>query len=52
MWLGAPASKEKVPSSWALRTALALCCLFVLLLGIVPGGFVGIAQAAIRILSP
>ncbi len=51
MWLGAPASEEKVPSSWALRTALALCCLFVLLLGIVPGGFVGIAQAAIRILS-
>jgi NADH-quinone oxidoreductase subunit N len=51
MWLGAPASEEKVPSSWALRIALALCCLFVLLLGIVPGGFVGIAQAAIRILS-
>jgi NADH-quinone oxidoreductase subunit N len=51
MWTGAPASKEKVPSSWALRTALALCCLFVLLLGIIPGGFVGIAQAAIRILS-
>jgi len=51
MWLGSPASEEKVPSSWALRTALALCCLFVLLLGIVPGGFVGIAQAAIRILS-
>jgi NADH-quinone oxidoreductase subunit N len=51
MWLGTPASQEKVPSSWALRTALALCCLFVLLLGIVPGGFVGIAQAAIRILS-
>jgi NADH-quinone oxidoreductase subunit N len=51
MWLGVPASEEKVPSSWALRTALALCCLFVLLLGVVPGGFVGIAQAAIRILS-
>jgi NADH-quinone oxidoreductase subunit N len=51
MWLGAPASEEKVPSSWALRTALALCCLFVLLLGIVPGGFVGIAEAAVRILG-
>jgi NADH-quinone oxidoreductase subunit N len=51
MWLGAPASEEKVPSSWALRTALALCCLFVLLLGVVPGGFVGIAQAAVRILG-
>jgi NADH-quinone oxidoreductase subunit N len=51
MWLGAPASEEKVPSSWALRTALALCCLFVLLLGVVPGGFVGIAQAAVRLLG-
>ncbi len=51
MWLGAPASEEKMPSSWALRTALALCCLFVLVLGIVPGGFIGIAQAAVRILG-
>jgi NADH-quinone oxidoreductase subunit N len=51
MWSGTPASEEKVPSSWALRTALALCCLFVLLLGVVPGGFVGIAQAAVRILG-
>jgi NADH-quinone oxidoreductase subunit N len=49
MWMGAPASEEKVPSSWALRTALALCCLFVLLLGVVPGSFVGIAEAAARI---
>jgi NADH-quinone oxidoreductase subunit N len=51
MWSGTPTSEEKVPSSWALRTALALCCLFVLLLGVVPGGFVGIAQAAVRILG-
>jgi NADH-quinone oxidoreductase subunit N len=51
MWFGAPASEEKVPSSWALRTALAICCFFVLLLGVVPGGFIGIAQTAIRILS-
>jgi len=49
MWMGEPASEEKVPSSWALRTALALCCLFVLLLGVVPGSFVGIAEAATRI---
>ena len=49
MWLGAPASEEKVPSSTALRTALSLCCLFVLLLGVVPGSFVGIAEAAARI---
>ncbi len=51
MWLGVPASEEKVPSSWALRTALLLCCLFVLLLGVIPGGFVGIAEAAARILG-
>jgi NADH-quinone oxidoreductase subunit N len=49
MWTGTPTSQEKVPSSWALRTALSLCCLSVLLLGIVPGGFVGIAEAASRI---
>jgi NADH-quinone oxidoreductase subunit N len=51
MWLGVPASEEKVPSSWALRTALLLCCLFVLLLGVIPGGFIGIAEAAARILG-
>jgi NADH-quinone oxidoreductase subunit N len=51
MWAGTPASEEKVPSSWALRTALALCCVFVVLLGIIPGGFIGIAQAAARILG-
>jgi NADH:ubiquinone oxidoreductase subunit 2 (subunit N) len=50
MWSGAPASEEKVPSSWALRTALGFCCLFVVLLGIIPGAFVGIAEAAARIL--
>lgn len=48
MWLGVPASDEKVPSSWALRTALAVCCLLVLLLGVVPGSFVSIAEAATR----
>jgi NADH-quinone oxidoreductase subunit N len=51
MWSGAPKPGGKVPSSWALRIALALCCLFVLLLGVIPAGFVGIAQAAVRILG-
>jgi len=51
MWSGTPSSAEKVPSSWALRIALALCCLFVLLLGVIPAGFVGIAGAAARILG-
>ena len=49
MWFGDPASEEKVPSSWALRTALALCCLAVLVFGVIPGGFVGIAEAAVKI---
>ncbi|MBL7209232.1 MAG: NADH-quinone oxidoreductase subunit N [Dehalococcoidia bacterium] len=49
MWMGDPASEEGVPSTWALRTALALCCLFVLLMGVVPGSFVGIAEAAVSI---
>lgn len=46
MWLDAPASSESVPSSWALRTALLLCCLFVLILGIVPGSFIRLAELA------
>jgi NADH-quinone oxidoreductase subunit N len=37
MWLGEPASPEKVPSSGALRVALALTCLGVLFIGILPG---------------
>ncbi|MBM3118784.1 MAG: NADH-quinone oxidoreductase subunit N [Chloroflexi bacterium] len=49
MWSGTPTSEEKVPSSWALRTALLLCCLFVLLMGIVPGGFVSVAEAATKL---
>lgn len=49
MWSGAPASEDRVLSSWALRTALILCCLFVLLLGVVPGGFVSMAEAAAKI---
>jgi len=37
MWSGEPASEEKVPSSGEPRLALFLCCLGVLVLGIVPG---------------
>jgi len=46
MWLGEAASAEKVPSSGALRLALFLCCLGVLLLGIIPGYAVRLAQLA------
>jgi len=48
MWFGEPASAEKVPSSGALRVALALSCLGVLLLGIVPGLMMRLAGLAAK----
>jgi len=51
MWFGEPASTEKVPSSGALRLALALSCLGVLLLGIIPGYMMGLAEAAARMFN-
>jgi NADH-quinone oxidoreductase subunit N len=49
MWMGKPASRAKVPSSPALRVALALSCLGVLLLGIIPGFVMKLAEMAARI---
>jgi NADH-quinone oxidoreductase subunit N len=49
MWLGEPASEEKVPSSGALRVALSLSCLGVLLLGIVPGLMMRLAGIAAKL---
>jgi len=46
MWLGEPASQEKVPSSDALRLSLILSCLGVLILGILPGAMMKLAQIA------
>jgi NADH-quinone oxidoreductase subunit N len=46
MWLGEPASTEKVPSSGAPRFALFICCLGVLLLGIIPGLVMKLAEIA------
>ncbi len=46
MWLGAPVSLERVPSSWALRAAVLVCCLLVLVLGIVPSSFIRLAELA------
>jgi len=46
MWLGEAASEEKVPSSGAPRLALSLCCLGVLLLGIIPGLVMRLAEIA------
>jgi len=49
MWLGEAPSDEKVPSSAALKVALSLSCLGVLLLGIIPGQMMRLAQFAASI---
>ena len=46
MWLGEPLSEEKVPSSGTLRVALSLSCLGVLLLGVIPGFVMKLAELA------
>jgi NADH-quinone oxidoreductase subunit N len=46
MWLNQPASEEKVPSSALPRLALVLCCAGVLLLGIIPGLVMRVAELA------
>ncbi len=46
MWLGEPVSEEKVSSSGALRLALSVSCLGVLLLGVIPGFVMKLAEAA------
>ena len=48
MWFGEPASAERVPSSGALRLALFLACLGVLVLGVMPGAVMGLAQFAAK----
>ena len=48
MWFGEPASEEKVPSSAALRVALIISSIGVLLLGIIPGAVMKLAEAAAR----
>ncbi len=51
MWFGEPASEEKVPSSGALRLALAVSTLGVLLLGIVPSYVMDLARTAARMFT-
>lgn len=48
MWLGEPVSVEAVPSSGALRLALVISCLGVLLLGVMPGYLMRLAEVAAR----
>jgi NADH-quinone oxidoreductase subunit N len=50
MWLGEAASAEQVTFSGTLRLALLLCCLGVLLLGIIPGYSMGLARFAANML--
>jgi NADH-quinone oxidoreductase subunit N len=51
MWLGKPASEEKVPASGAPRLALFLCCLGVLVLGIIPGLVMRLAELASKMFA-
>jgi NADH-quinone oxidoreductase subunit N len=53
MWFAGPAAMEaeKVPSSFTPSLALALCCLGALLLGIIPGLLMKIAQIATRLIT-
>ncbi len=46
MWFNEPYTMEKVPAPAAPTVALAICCLGVLLLGIVPGLLMRLAQSA------
>lgn len=46
MWFGEPASNEGVYSSAALRTALIIACVGVLLLGVFPGILMNATEAA------
>jgi len=46
MWLGKPVSEERVPSSGALKLALVISCLGVLVLGIIPGYIIKLAEMA------
>ncbi len=46
MWMGEPAAPEKVTSSWPEWLALALCCIPVVIIGVLPGAFIALAQSA------
>ncbi|OGO19752.1 MAG: NADH-quinone oxidoreductase subunit N [Chloroflexi bacterium RBG_16_50_11] len=51
MWFNEAASTEKVPSSAAPGIALALCCIGVLLLGVMPGLLMRLAEIASSIFT-
>lgn len=49
MWLGKPATEEKIGASWTEWLALGICCVAVIAMGIVPGIFMHLTTAAVRI---
>jgi NADH-quinone oxidoreductase subunit N len=49
MWMGEPSSKEKVDSSLSLNVALTISCLGILVLGIIPGFGMQLAEMASKI---
>ena len=51
MWFGEPKSEEKVPSSGALRLALIISSLGVLVIGIAPGPVIDFARTAASMLG-
>jgi NADH-quinone oxidoreductase subunit N len=51
MWFGTPAKMEGVPSTGMPRVALALCSIGVLLLGIIPGVVMHLAEVAGRMFA-
>ena len=51
MWLGQAEDSSSVPSSLALRVALLVTCAGVLVLGVVPGSLMRIAEAAAAIFT-
>ncbi|MBN1690666.1 MAG: NADH-quinone oxidoreductase subunit N [Dehalococcoidia bacterium] len=46
MWMGEPASADKVTSSWPEWLAIALCCIPVIIIGVLPGAFIALTQSA------
>jgi NADH-quinone oxidoreductase subunit N len=51
MWFNEPVTADKVPSSWALRLALGLTCLGVLVVGTLPAPIMKLAETAARMLT-